>query len=87
MRTILHSALLCSALLLLLVLGVSTAYTSPVAILGAFDEEVAILEGQLVNPTAHTIEGIQCLTGTLNEQDVVIARTGVGKVNAANSSQ
>ena len=83
MRTILHSALLCSALLLLLVLGVSTAHTSPVAILGAFDEEVAILEGQLVNPTAHTIEGIQCLTGTLNEQDVVIARTGVGKVNAA----
>ena len=83
MRTILHSALLCSALLLLLVLGVSTAHTSPVAILGAFDEEVAILEGQLVNPTAHTIEGIQCLTGTLNDQDVVIARTGVGKVNAA----
>ena len=83
MRTILHSALSRSALLLLLVLGVSTAHTSPVAILGAFDEEVEILEGQLVNPTAHTIEGIQCRTGTLNEQDVVIARTGVGKVNAA----
>ena len=83
MRTILHSALIRSGLLLLLALGVSTAHTSPVAILGAFDEEVEILEGQLVNPTAHTIEGIQCLTGTLNAQDVVIARTGVGKVNAA----
>ena len=83
MRTILHSALLRSALLLLLVLGISTAHTSPVAILGAFDEEVAILEAQLVNPTVHTIEGIQCLTGTLSNQAVVIARTGVGKVNAA----
>ncbi len=83
MRTIPHIALIWSAVLLLLVLGVGAAHTSPVAILGAFDEEVAILEGQLVNPRAHTIEGIQFLTGTLNEQNVVIARTGVGKVNAA----
>ena len=79
MRTVLHI----SAALLLIVLGVGAAHTSPVAILGAFDEEVAILEGQLVNPRAHTIEGIQFLTGTLNGQNVVIARTGVGKVNAA----
>ncbi len=83
MRTILHTARIWSTALLLLVLGVGAAHTSPVAILGAFDEEVAILEGQLVNPKAHTIEGIQFLTGTLNEQNVVIARTGVGKVNAA----
>ena len=79
MKTILHI----SAALLLIALGVSAAHTSPVAILGAFDEEIAILEGQLVNPTVHSIEGIQFLTGTLNNQDVVIARTGVGKVNAA----
>ena len=72
-----------SAALLLIVLGVGAAHTSPTAILGAFDEEVAILEGQLAHPRAHTIEGIQFLTGTLNEQNVVIARTGVGKVNAA----
>ena len=83
MRTILHIALIWSAALLLLVLGVGTAHTSPVAILGAFDEEVAILEAQLVAPRAHTIEGIQFMAGTLNKQSVVIARTGVGKVNAA----
>ena len=83
MRTIPHITLICSAVLLLLVLGVGTAYPSSVAILGAFDEEVAILEGQLINPKAHTIERIQFLTGTLNGQNVVIARTGVGKVNAA----
>ena len=79
MRIMLHI----SAALLLIVLGISAAHTSPVAILGAFDEEVAILEEQLANPRVHTIEGIQFLTGTLNEQNVVIARTGVGKVNAA----
>ena len=79
MRTILHI----STALLLIVLGVGAAHTSPVAILGAFDEEVTILEKQLVSPSAHTIQGIQFLTGTLNEQNVVIARTGVGKVNAA----
>ena len=84
MRTVPHIAPIWSTvLLLLLVLGVGVAHTSPVAILGAFDEEVAILEGQLVSPKAHTIQGIQFLTGTLNEQNVVIARTGVGKVNAA----
>ena len=83
MRTVPHIARIGSAVLLLLVLAVGAAHTSPVALLGAFDEEVEILEGQLVNPKAHTIEGIQFLTGTLNEQNVVIARTGVGKVNAA----
>ena len=83
MKTIPHTALVWIAVLLLLVSGVGAAHTSPVAILGAFDEEVEILEGQLVNPKAHTIEGIQFLTGTLSEQNVVIARTGVGKVNAA----
>ena len=82
MKTIPHTPIWIAALLLL-VLGVGAAHLSPVAILGAFDEEVAILEGQLVNSTVHMIEGIQFLTGTLNEQKVVIARTGVGKVNAA----
>ena len=83
MRTVPHIARIGSAVLLLFVLAVGAAHTSPVALLGAFDEEVEILEGQLVNPKAHTIEGIQFLIGTLNEQNVVIARTGVGKVNAA----
>ncbi len=83
MRTILYIASVRIAILLLLVSGGGATHASPVAILGAFDEEVAILEGQLVNPKTHTIERIQFLTGTLNEQDVVIARTGVGKVNAA----
>ena len=83
MRKISHIAVNWSVALLLLISGMGTAHASLVAILGAFDEEVAILETQLVAPKAHTIEGIQFLSGTLNEQKVVIVRTGVGKVNAA----
>lgn len=83
MKTVLHIALIWSAAFLLLILGADAGHTSPVAILGAFDEEVAILEAKLANPKAHIIEGIQFLTGTLNQRNVVIARTGVAKVNAA----
>ena len=83
MRTVLHITLIWSVVFLFFVSGICTVHASPVAILGAFDEEVTILEAQLVNPRAHTIEGLQFLTGTLNKQSVVIARTGVGKVNAA----
>ena len=83
MKTIPYIVLIWIVVLLLLLSGGGVAHASPVAILGAFDEEVTILEEQLVNPKTHTIEGIQFLTGTLNEQNVVIARTGVGKVNAA----
>lgn len=83
MRPTLHITSIWSIVLLLLISGVGTVHASSIAILGAFDEEVAILESQLINPKAHTIERLQFLTGTLNGQNVVIARTGVGKVNAA----
>ena len=83
MRTVSHIVLIWSTIFLLVVSGIGAAHASPVAILGAFDEEVTILESQLVNPRAHIIERMQFLTGTLNGQNVVIARTGVGKVNAA----
>ena len=83
MRTVSHIVLIWSTTFLLVVSEIGAAHASPVAILGAFDEEVTILESQLVNPKAHTIERMQFLTGTLNGQNVVIARTGVGKVNAA----
>ncbi len=82
MKTTLRIALIWGATLLLLISGAGV-HASPVAILGAFDEEVAILEAQLANPKAHIIEGIQFLTGTLNQRNVVVARTGVAKVNAA----
>lgn len=53
------------------------------AILGAFDKEVTLLEDQLANRQHKTIEGIRFSSGKLNGRDVVVAWTGVGKVNAA----
>jgi len=52
-------------------------------ILGALDEEVEILEEQLENKNEKEIEGIRFIKGKLKGRSVVIARTGIGKVNAA----
>jgi len=56
---------------------------STTAILGAFDKEVVILEEQLSDKQEHKIEGIRFVTGKLKGRKVVIARTGIAKVNAA----
>ncbi len=52
-------------------------------ILGALDEEVAILQGQLADSKQQTIEGVSFVSGKLRGKKVVIAQTGIGKVNAA----
>ncbi|MFN4147726.1 MAG: 5'-methylthioadenosine/adenosylhomocysteine nucleosidase [Runella sp.] len=54
-----------------------------VAILGAFDDEVALLEGMLQNKKTEMVHGITFHTGQLKGQKVIVALTGIGKVNAA----
>jgi len=53
------------------------------AILGAFENEVILLEDRLTDANEHRIEGIRFASGALNGQRVVIVWTGIGKVNAA----
>ncbi len=53
------------------------------AILGAFGTEVKFLVAQLENAEERKIEGISFWTGRLKGRSVVVARSGVGKVNAA----
>ncbi len=61
-----------------------TEISAPVtAILGAFEREVTLLEDRLSEKQGHKIEGIKFVAGKLHDQDVVVAWTGVGKVNAA----
>jgi adenosylhomocysteine nucleosidase len=76
--------------LLLFVLTQSSLATAQIyqprkvtALLGAFDDEVKLLEQSVKNPKVHTIHGIRFTTGELNGRSVVIALTGIGKVNAA----
>ena len=57
---------------------------SPViGILGAFGDEVKLLEDSLRSKSTISIEGIKFTEGWLQGKHVVIAYTGMGKVNAA----
>lgn len=74
-------------LILLFITHVSVAqlYTPrPVtALLGAFDEEVKLVQQSLQNPKTQVLNGITFMTGRINGHEVVIAETGIGKTNAA----
>lgn len=76
-----------TGLLLLFTCGHLTAGNqlrpSTTGILGAFGDEIAILEQTLADARPQTILGIRFVTGTLNGRNVVVASSGVGKVNAA----
>lgn len=56
---------------------------SVTAILGAFEREVTLLEDQVAERQEKQIEQIRFVTGKLSGRPVVVAWTGVGKVNAA----
>lgn len=80
----------CALLMALMVLAgpgrtcPATDEKTPVtAILGAFGEEVEIIESQLEQVQFHTLLGIDFITGRLKHRRIVLAQTGIGKVNAA----
>jgi adenosylhomocysteine nucleosidase len=54
-----------------------------VAILSALATEIGPLLGAIATPETVTVHGIPCVTGTVGGRPVVVAATGVGKVNAA----
>lgn len=53
------------------------------ALLGAFDAEVKLVEQSIRNPRTKTINGIRFTIGRIGSRKVVVAETGIGKVNAA----
>jgi adenosylhomocysteine nucleosidase len=57
-----------------------------VAIIGAMEEEVQILRGKLVERTEEIIAGCEFSTGKLEATDVILLKSGIGKVNAAMST-
>lgn len=54
-----------------------------IGIIGAMDEEVAALKQDMEVKTSSTLASMEFLEGTLLGKEVVIVRSGIGKVNAA----
>ena len=53
------------------------------AVLGAFEQEVSLLGDMLTAAKSRSIEGVTFTSGRLDGTPIVLAWTGVGKVNAA----
>ncbi|MEK3807859.1 5'-methylthioadenosine/S-adenosylhomocysteine nucleosidase [Metabacillus sp. SLBN-84] len=56
------------------------------AIIGAMEEEVSILRDQLEHAKTETIAGSEFTTGTYSGMDVILLKSGIGKVNASVST-
>lgn len=54
-----------------------------VAIVGAMEEEVTILRDMMDDKQFTTIANCEFIEGTVNGTDIVLVRSGIGKVNAA----
>lgn len=57
-----------------------------IAIIGAMEEEVTLLREKIDNKQTDVIAGCEFITGTLGDKEVVLLRSGIGKVNAAMST-
>jgi adenosylhomocysteine nucleosidase len=57
--------------------------SDPIAILGAFSDEINMLRDSLNEKQVIETGGIQITRGILHGKDVILAFTGIGKVNAA----
>jgi adenosylhomocysteine nucleosidase len=56
---------------------------SVTGLLGAFPPELVLLQNQMVNKTDTVIQKVHFIKGMLHGKQVVLAQTGIGKVNAA----
>ena len=57
-----------------------------IAIIGAMEEEVALLRENIKNKKEQTIAGFEFTEGEMAGKEVVLLRSGIGKVNAAMST-
>ncbi|MDX1352457.1 MAG: 5'-methylthioadenosine/S-adenosylhomocysteine nucleosidase [Thiomicrorhabdus sp.] len=57
-----------------------------IAIIGAMEEEVSLLRSKLQNPTTEIHAGFEYYLGHIADKEIVLLRSGIGKVNAAIST-
>lgn len=56
------------------------------AIIGAMEEEITLLRENIENRTQETVAGCEFTFGNMRGADVILLRSGIGKVNAAMST-
>lgn len=56
------------------------------AVIGAMDEEVRIIQENMENRQTEEIAGCTFMFGTMHDADVILLKSGIGKVNAAVST-
>lgn len=61
--------------------------TQVIGLIGAMDEEVELLLGQLENKVTSVKAGVTYASGIIHGKQVVVCKSGVGKVNAAVTTQ
>ncbi|MBQ1786637.1 MAG: 5'-methylthioadenosine/S-adenosylhomocysteine nucleosidase, partial [Turicibacter sp.] len=54
-----------------------------IAIIGAMEEEVTLLREAMEVEEVKTIAHVEFTKGKLNQKDVVLLKSGIGKVNVA----
>ncbi|MBU9672847.1 5'-methylthioadenosine/S-adenosylhomocysteine nucleosidase [Planococcus sp. CP5-4] len=54
-----------------------------IGVIGAMEEEVELLRNQLANPSVREIANSEFTTGTYKGQELILLKSGIGKVNAA----
>ncbi len=54
-----------------------------IAIIGAMEEEVELLRKEITTPTLTEIAGCEFIEGQIVNRDVILVKSGIGKVNAA----
>jgi adenosylhomocysteine nucleosidase len=57
-----------------------------IAIIGAMEEEVTLLRENIKDQTQETIAGCEFTFGNMHDSEVILLRSGIGKVNAAMST-
>jgi adenosylhomocysteine nucleosidase len=57
-----------------------------VGIIGAMEQEIEILRDSLINRKDHKLAGFDIYTGSLENVDVVLLQSGIGKVNSSVST-
>lgn len=73
-------------LLVFWVAPITDSFSQRIALLGALDQEIELLLGEMKRPKKVSIGGIDFYKGKIRGKKVVVLKAGVGKINASYST-